>query len=294
MNSLSHSHLNLPRALDDKFLDLFSYLKSKGVLKDTFVIFLSDHGMRFGKFTNTPIGWLEERLPFLFIWVPESFRQLYPQKYSNIKANSDKLVTPFDIYLTMREIIYESPQLGTPSCPQCVSLFGNISAERTCEDASIPQHWCACTPYQGISSDSRIVKDAIKFVLGELNSQLHQGKQYVRNRYKCAHLSFRRVDSAKQGISESGLQMLITFWASPGNALFQATVRRNEDGFQLLGAVSRLNAYGTKSGCIDEPNLQKYCYCKAGYTVHQSRRGVADRRLSKKRNRQKYRLVDSR
>jgi hypothetical protein len=42
-------------------------------LNKTVLIFLSDHGIRFGAIRKTSVGKLEERLPFMFLIFPDWF-----------------------------------------------------------------------------------------------------------------------------------------------------------------------------------------------------------------------------
>lgn len=49
------------------------------LLKNTVVIYFSDHGARKGDILSTYIGKLEERLPAMFISFPSWFRTRYPQ-----------------------------------------------------------------------------------------------------------------------------------------------------------------------------------------------------------------------
>jgi hypothetical protein len=56
----------------------------------------------------------------------------------------------------------------------------------------------------------------------------------------------------------------LTVETAPGGALFEATLRHNQDTgkFALAGDVSRINAYGTQSECVDGSAIKKFCYCK--------------------------------
>lgn len=45
MNSFSHNNVNTPSSMDIRILKFFEELTERGALKNTFVVFLSDHGM---------------------------------------------------------------------------------------------------------------------------------------------------------------------------------------------------------------------------------------------------------
>lgn len=74
MNSFSHEEVNCPASMDDDFAEFLEGMEAGGYLDNTVVVFFSDHGFRFGKIRQTHTGWMEERLPFVFVWVPRNFR----------------------------------------------------------------------------------------------------------------------------------------------------------------------------------------------------------------------------
>lgn len=100
MNSFSHNSVNSPSAMDERLFHFWRDLLKSGALRNTLVLFLSDHGMRFGKIRETEIGWLEERLPFINVWLPEAFRQRYPELDRGLRTNENRLTTPWDIHMT--------------------------------------------------------------------------------------------------------------------------------------------------------------------------------------------------
>uniref|UniRef100_T1KBP5 Uncharacterized protein n=1 Tax=Tetranychus urticae TaxID=32264 RepID=T1KBP5_TETUR len=63
----------------------------------------------------------------------------------------------------------------------------------------------------------------------------------------------------------------VTISANPSNGVFQAQLylknttnldNSSIDDWILEGDISRLNAYGNQSLCINDRVLQKYCYCR--------------------------------
>ena len=50
-------------------------------------------------------GKLEERLPFMSLTFPESFKQAHPQLYRNLQQNVDRLSTPFDLHETLLDLL---------------------------------------------------------------------------------------------------------------------------------------------------------------------------------------------
>ncbi|XP_054257859.1 uncharacterized protein LOC128982844 [Macrosteles quadrilineatus] len=264
MNSLSHNNVNTPSALDIRTLKFLQDLTNNGVLNNTFVIFLSDHGMRFGKIRETYVGWLEERLPFIFMWMPDWYRQMYPQKYSNLLDNRDKLTTPFDLHLTLQEIAYNEHHNGTDSCPQCVSMFDEVPWNRSCSSAGVTEHWCTCSEYRTLSTEGHSVRAMVHFVMGEVNKLLEKGIHLADNGTTCAKLQVKRVLTVRSKVYQHKLgydEYVVLFETLPGQALFEATVSHSGQ-FKLLGTVSRINAFGAQSKCMNDAFLKKYCFCK--------------------------------
>lgn len=72
--SISHDYLNLLRHADLPHLKYLKQLQELGALNRTAVFFMSDHGMRFGGIRSTYLGMLEERLPYVMLYLPPWFR----------------------------------------------------------------------------------------------------------------------------------------------------------------------------------------------------------------------------
>ena len=83
---MTHNNLNFARLADKPYLRYLKAMKKSGILNNTMLIFLGDHGVRYGPIRQTYIGALEERLPTLFIALPEWFRA----KYVNINIYIQK------------------------------------------------------------------------------------------------------------------------------------------------------------------------------------------------------------
>ncbi|XP_044267500.1 uncharacterized protein LOC123013176 [Tribolium madens] len=147
MNTFSHNEFNAPYSMDAKLKGFFRDLDEAGVLDESFVILLSDHGIRFGPVMETHSGWLEERMPINMISVPKKFKREFGREYKNLKQNSEKLTNTYDMFMTLQHILalkgvqYKVRQ--SEGCPNCGSLFDPIP-ERSCEEASIPYQFCPC------------------------------------------------------------------------------------------------------------------------------------------------------
>ena len=275
MNNLSHNNPNNLAAMDYRFLQFFNELEQYGTLNNTFVIFLSDHGMRFGKMRETVVGWYEERLPFIQIWIPKWFRRKYPQHYNNILINRDKLTSPYDLHLMLKHILalnsnenLDENQMfinGTVSCSTCRSLLNEIPYNRSCEDAGITPHWCTCHQYETLSPVDENVQAAARYVVTDINKRLMKAVNKTESSQKCADLSLKRLVNVRGRVNEKNkhIDLVILIETVPGNAMFEATVRYEltKKSYQILGLISRINMYWGQSKCVNDSSLKLYCYC---------------------------------
>ena len=261
-NSFSHEDLSMISEMDARVKYYLEQLETRGILNSSIVIFFSDHGMRFGPIRNLFIGWLEERLPFFYIWLPPKFRQSNPDIVEALRINRDRLSSPYDVHVTLKHILKMSggfeDELSAVSCPKCQSLFTELPLNRSCADAGIDQHWCTCVDFQVIDESSNIVQSAVQKIISEVNKHL---APYP----KCAKLKLKKVHSARKSAYNSSTNYLISFNVSPSNAQLEATIRCDDDknceDYKIIGTVSRLNRYGDQSICVNDSELRKYCYC---------------------------------
>lgn len=263
-NSFSHEDLSMSSAMDTRVKYYLEQLESRGILDSSIVMFFSDHGMRFGPIRNHFIGWLEERLPFFHIWLPEQFRKDHPEIVRSLITNQDRLTSPYDVHVTLKHILQmsggyeEGYEPSAVSCPDCKSLLTDIPFSRSCADAGISKHWCTCSEFEEIDETSKNVKQAVNQVIVDLNKELSLHP-------KCAKLKLQEIHSARQSKSKSSVDYLVSFNVMPSKAQLEATVRCEGDddcdNYKILGSISRLNRYGNQSWCVNDAKLRKYCFC---------------------------------
>jgi hypothetical protein len=81
--------------------------------------------------------------------MPKSFQDKYPNQMRNLRLNSRKLTTPFDIHETLKHFLdfntqSSGQQKSDHKIPRGISLFKYINPSRSCEDAQVEAHWCSC------------------------------------------------------------------------------------------------------------------------------------------------------
>ncbi|XP_076447072.1 uncharacterized protein LOC143284270 [Babylonia areolata] len=282
---LTHDHTNDAGAADDPHLAFLKTFRAEGHLNNTILIYYSDHGNRFGEMRSTYVGKAEERLPFLFFVFPRWFQSRYPKLYQNLQVNSNRLTTPFDVFETLKDILYFDGRDRPASVTQRgISLFREIPESRSCAHAHILPHWCMCMKRKALPLSSHIVRKTAREIVRKINEFLqHDFDQCARLELKSIHQAeqmaanddvLRFEESLHDVInrtvrfgdrSESVVIYQLAIETEPGNAVFEGTMKYEEysESFSLAGDISRINAYGTQSHCINKFKLKKFCFCKS-------------------------------
>ncbi|CAH4014319.1 unnamed protein product [Pieris brassicae] len=269
--TMSHDYLNYPMLMDDSYEEFLITLDNSGTLENTVLILLSDHGIRWGDIRFTKQGRLEERLPFIHILLPPSFRENYREAYKNMYLNSHRLTTPFDIHATLIDLVnlesINDNNIQLRSSTQytnarSISLFLSIPDNRTCKAAGIEDHWCTCNKGIKLSTHCAEGRQAADYLVTYLN-------RLVSKNLKCIKLFLKEIMEVTEMIvgspneKEVGWrEFLIVVRVSPSDAVFEATLRQNNNNWSLTGTVSRLNLYGEQSICEHNYQLKLYCYCQ--------------------------------
>ncbi|XP_018561924.1 uncharacterized protein LOC108904037 [Anoplophora glabripennis] len=269
MNSFSHNKLNSPTGMDNKIRSFLNDLDNSGVTENSIVIFLSDHGIRFGDIRLTETGWLEERLPFIYVSFPKWFKEKFPIEYRNFQKNFNRLTSPYDLHMTLKHILVLSGHnfTMTPSqgCPKCRTLFEEADQERSCEDAGIEQHWCTCAGYTGTNLDKEVENKVKNYVL----DQIHDIIRSRNSEHLCAKYSVEKIISSSlshQFFYKNDTYLLVKFQTKP-KAVYETTIgfkgNISSNKYSLSGDISRLDSYSERSKCVGDAYLKKYCYCRS-------------------------------
>lgn len=283
---LSHDSYRFLSLADDDLLVFLKYLNDEDHLNNALLIVMSDHGARFTDIRDTEQGRLEERNPYMGIRISQKFVDSYPDAYRNLKTNVHRLTTPFDVYATLREMInFTGTDLGDVK-QRGISLFKEIPKQRTCIEAGIDLHWCACLDWRQLPSIDPYAKKAAEEIVKEMNN-LTESQRHI-----CEELSLKRIRSvvklslnadvlrfrgsldrhgrvpdlsdSRQGSGDLYLVKLLT---SPNDAVYETTVTYVADDGSFIvktNLISRLNRYGNEPHCVMKtfPHLSKFCYCR--------------------------------
>ncbi|KAI5720587.1 hypothetical protein M8J77_009129 [Diaphorina citri] len=268
MNAFSHDDVNTPSRMDKHVYEFLSGLNYTA-LNNTVVIFMSDHGVRFGPIRQTYSGWFEDRLPYIFFHFPAWYQAKYPGKIRNLRDNRNRLTTVYDVYDTLNAL---TRLTNRSSCNNSRSLLEPISVHRSCAEMNISKHYCTCTELINLSREDPKALRLAQYVLGIISKRLEKHKTTVKPNYHCANLTLKSIhllqtdrnpfkeDKRAPG-DQDGNMFIIRFDTDPSNALFEATVMMKKTGLELTGDVSRLNMYRGQDTCLLHGAIQLYCYC---------------------------------
>jgi len=286
---LTHEDVRKAAPADAPYERFLRRLRDDGLLERTVLVLYSDHGMRFGQLRRTYVGKLEERLPFFVVRLPPRLTRSHRRLSAALSVNARRLTTPFDVYETLADLM-EFDGTARHGCGAVLrrgcSLLAEVPARRTCEDAGVLPHWCACHETEPVRPSDPAVQRAADAVVRYINDQLavHRGRcaplqlgaaldaRRVRPRDDLVRFRSSRHDVLGRTVEFDGAaaaarsrvdEYQLTLETSPGGAVFEATVRcqGDDDESVQIADISRINAYGDQSTCIDVHSHKKFCYC---------------------------------
>lgn len=267
INTFSHDDINCATSMDADVEMLLRKLYVEEILNDTIVVLLSDHGFRYGNIRYTHTGYMEERLPFIYFWIPEGYRKRYVKEYEELKRNAQRLTSPYDLYMTLQHVLKQvDPKYvikESRGCSKCHSLMEPIKNDRICSDAGIPDYYCSCTKYFTTSLNRPIVKELGEFLVGEINAKV---ASYGSEAKGCAYYILYKVLSVKSLINKDKNEetFLIKIKTFP-ETIMEASINVNyaKHVFKIVDNISRLDRYGPRSYCVKGSKVSYYCYCKS-------------------------------
>ncbi|KAK8729293.1 hypothetical protein OTU49_008748, partial [Cherax quadricarinatus] len=241
---------------------------------------------RFTTIRGTQQGKQEERLPFMALVLPKVLKDTYPSAADNVRMNVHRLTTPFDLYPTMQDVLHFSGARLGQVTERGISLFSQIPTSRTCVDAFIEPHWCACLSWERVGVEEQRVQRAAHALVHYINTYT------APQRALCHELTIQKITWAGKLLPTKGLLTYkknadvdgfvpdltdetevsevvyqVHLHTSPGHAHFEASLSYNIrlDTFSVkMEDVSRTNKYGDQPHCVrnSHPHLRKFCYCR--------------------------------
>ena len=131
--------LEVVKYSDDIIYNFLNSLYNDNLLKDTTVFLISDHGCHMPSiYYLYDFYKIEKRLPIFLMIINDRKNMDYYQQYFNIHENQQTLITGYDFYNTIGNIIYGENYINienkndthdTPKSPFGKSLFDKLNAK---------------------------------------------------------------------------------------------------------------------------------------------------------------------
>ncbi len=176
LSKATHDFINGMGTISNSLKSMFTKMHDGDFFNNTMIIFYSDHGYRMpDKYSESEIGQMERRAPFVYIILPEWFKLKYRNKLNALKINSRRLTSNFDIYKTLLNVLNKNFQKSSKH-GEAGSLFSPVPFDRSCKDAGIPKQWCLCQTMKSISSQSTLAKTAGSLLMSYINAAIYPAR----------------------------------------------------------------------------------------------------------------------
>ncbi|XP_050666531.1 uncharacterized protein LOC126966489 [Leptidea sinapis] len=269
MNSFSHSPEHQPENADKLFENFFNRLFYTGTLSNTFVIFFSDHGIRFGPYRDSVEGYYDDRMPFLFIWPPSSFKVKYPESYKAMAVNQYRLMTHYDLYKTLLQVHKLSCNIPNNNISIVAkgsfkhqSILKVISENRSCSDVNVDEQLCSCHnlyPFDEHDTEGLKVVPVLVSYLSNMTSTIP-----TKHCTKCLNLELGSISRIHfyHDKNNDHVYYVVAIKMLPANITYEATIVSNESKFQIVGQVNLISEYNGLGTCTINHNDRIFCVCQ--------------------------------
>ncbi|XP_064469513.1 uncharacterized protein LOC135384232 [Ornithodoros turicata] len=262
MSDLTHDFFNYAGYVDLPFRRTFETLTKTGVMDRSLVVFVSDHGLRYGDFRQTLMGRYEDRLPLCVMMFPPAFREMYPEIMENLRVNQHRLTTPFDIHATLVELAQfpGSRYQAEYRTRYGLSLLHEVPENRSCNDAFIDAYYCCCHELEDDNTTGAAHLLMAHFIVKTVNEWLMNEAPGMCKMHVLKEITdVRKISGAA---TRSSSYYWITIVTRPGDAVLEGAVRVFQNGTISLEKLSRLNMYRYQSSCIASSTMERYCVCR--------------------------------
>ncbi|EDW89916.1 uncharacterized protein LOC6529197 [Drosophila yakuba] len=262
---------NYGRKLDQPFLKMFKALAQSGILKNTVLLVVSNHGLNKGRFYKTVQGKVEESQPLAMLCYPRWLEERYPQALGNLKSNNRRLVTAFDLHATLQQFpnltSLEDEKLKQrrsdlwamgKDIPRGISLFLPIPDHRDCFLAAIPTANCLCQQLRNVSTSDGYVLRAARLIIRNLNKMTRTHTPPCKTLYLVRVLT---ADKWRRIADEHQSEFRVRVLATPGEGHFEGIVRYSGYTLAVDGLITRVNDHRNGSQCIENYLIDMYCFC---------------------------------
>jgi hypothetical protein len=133
-------------SMDNDLADFLTGLKDDGVLENTVVFLMADHGLHMGlNYMLTQNGRIEHMNPLLLMLLPPGLSKQHPSLIPGLDHNEQGLLTHYEFHKTLKLLANGIPQNDEDGTWRKGTLFDETFPNgRTCAEAQIPEIFCQC------------------------------------------------------------------------------------------------------------------------------------------------------
>ncbi|KAH6929877.1 hypothetical protein HPB50_006440 [Hyalomma asiaticum] len=259
ISDIPHENHTSLSTLDDPLEGFLRDLTSVGLLERTALLFLSDHGVRYGSIRMTEAGRHEDLTPFAFLALPAWFLREHPDAAVHLETNQRRLITAYDFHATLLSLA-DLPSLRARPMLKGLSLLGPVPPQRSCSDAFVPKHFCAC-----LGSRGRVNNAAQANALGHFSVTYMNVQAGLHFPHLCHMWSLASVDEAEVlGGEVAGKVLFRLRLTTTPTAHFEiyGTIRNSTREARRVIFIQRLDKYGNETTCLPLSRWQHLCKCK--------------------------------
>ncbi|CAJ0582719.1 unnamed protein product, partial [Mesorhabditis spiculigera] len=143
ITSTTHDNPNNLQVLNEYLLERLREFEKNESLESSVLLIMGDHGQRVHVATHSFAGRIEERTPFMAIYLPKKLRSTYPAEMQILADNANRFTSNFDVHETLLDLIDGKIGSGRPNS-RGSSLFLKIPANRTCLQNNVVSTFCLC------------------------------------------------------------------------------------------------------------------------------------------------------
>ncbi|KAH7967440.1 hypothetical protein HPB49_024860 [Dermacentor silvarum] len=271
LSDVTHNHIKGIAILDEPLFEFFKSLSNRGVLDNTVVVLLSDHGARYGSTRRSELGRHEDKTPFCLLALPKRFLREHPEVAARLETNQRRLITAYDLHATLLSLS-TLPSFSVNPTRRGLNLFANIPANRTCADASIPPEFCACHGTHGPMRDTSLALEFARYAIAYMNalSEFHFPGQCLTWRLDRMQKAFVIANhhSSSQPFVHTTLHVLLrtrplAHFEVYGSLLNSSTSPELNRLLPRVDFVQRLDRYSEWTWCLPKSAWQKICMCRS-------------------------------
>ena len=252
--------VNPGRNYDPQLVEMLEEVSAADALKDTFFVFMGDHGFRFAPFSKTKQGNTENNMPALVVIPPKSLDEAM---VANLQKNTRVLTSHYDMHHTLRHLLALSLERDVEEVfegwhPTPGTSLLTPLPDRTCAEAGVPLEYCSC---EGGSTPlpPHTLHGLVEAAMVDVDTFLEPLLGCRKLEGQVANVTRTRMKTAKDLVMvEAEVQMAIR----PVEFSIKVNFLRNIT--KVSAILIRLDRYSETSKCVSksETVARPLCICK--------------------------------